>query len=139
LLQRDIEILNSYIALEKIRYQSRLSIMFNVHGLVQHERIPPLLLFPLVENAFKEGLSETVDDPWININLAVDAGRLKLKIEHSLPKLKSLNHAESFQQNGFKQLIKKLETQFSGGYKLYMHQEEEISVTEMELDLARRY
>jgi hypothetical protein len=139
LLKRDIEILNSYIELEKIRYDDRLDLSFSINGEILEQRIPPLLMFPLVESAFKEGISETIEDPWININLEIKGCNIKFKVSHSLPKFKPLNQTDTFELNGLKNLHKKLEAQFSGGYELKMHEGEEMSIAIMQLDLTKQY
>ena len=62
LLKRDVEILENYIGLEKIRYEDRLDLNFNISGISEEQKIAPLLILPLVENAFKHGTSERIGD-----------------------------------------------------------------------------
>ena len=54
-LTQEINYLNSYIALEKLRYEGEVHVNFTVDGLVNGQRIAPLLLISFVENAFKHG------------------------------------------------------------------------------------
>lgn len=84
-LARDVEILKDYIQLEQLRYEERLDLNLDIDRDLQHWQIAPLLLLPLVENAFKHGVSETVDRPWINIELRVLNGILHVKISNSKP------------------------------------------------------
>jgi len=66
----EIALLNNYIELEKLRYDKRLIINFNIN--IDHEiEIPPLIMLSVVENAFKHGASDDIGNPVINIDLTV--------------------------------------------------------------------
>ncbi|MFT3704817.1 MAG: histidine kinase [Agriterribacter sp.] len=84
-LQRDVEILKDYIRLEQLRYEERLDLNLDIDNDLQQWQIAPLMLLPLVENAFKHGVSETIDKPWINIEIKVLHGILHVKISNSKP------------------------------------------------------
>ncbi|SCY63371.1 sensor histidine kinase [Flavobacterium caeni] len=80
---REVEFLSGYIALEKMRYDERIDIDFNAKVDDNQTPIVPLLLVPLVENAFKHGGSETVARGFIRIDLVVGNGRLDFSVENS--------------------------------------------------------
>jgi two-component system LytT family sensor kinase len=80
---REIQFLNDYIELEKIRYDARLELRF-VHSVEEPERpIMPLMLVPLVENAFKHGASETTDKAFIHIELRQKENGLTFVVENT--------------------------------------------------------
>jgi LytS/YehU family sensor histidine kinase len=56
-LEQEVNYLNNYIELQKLRSTSSLTVNFNVVGNVSSTQIAPLLLLPFVENAFKYGIS----------------------------------------------------------------------------------
>jgi len=58
-IEQELQIVTVYIALEKLRYDESLRINFNHDVEDMKQATPPLLLIPLVENAFKHGVSET--------------------------------------------------------------------------------
>ena len=67
-IEQEIKIITDYIELEKLRYDESLTVNFNYDVEDMKQALPPLLLMPLVENAFKHGVSETRDVPlWIFI------------------------------------------------------------------------
>lgn len=82
-LKKEIEYVNNYIELEKIRYGERLDVSVNVFSNVDHFYISPLLLLPLVENSFKHGVNENIGDCWIRIDVSVHDQWLSAKIENS--------------------------------------------------------
>ncbi len=47
------------------------------------QALPPLLLIPLVENAFKHGVSETRSDPFVDIHLSVNKRQLLFIVKNS--------------------------------------------------------
>lgn len=55
-LREELDIVESYLAIERERFQERLVISIEVSEDVQHARVPPLVLQPLVENAVKHGV-----------------------------------------------------------------------------------
>lgn len=71
-LEQEWKIVTDYIALEKLRYDDSLNITVS-YSLRDHEyQLPPLLLIPLVQNAFKHGVSETSAAPFLDVTLTVD-------------------------------------------------------------------
>ncbi|MES2277108.1 MAG: sensor histidine kinase [Bacteroidota bacterium] len=68
LLSGEISLLQNYIGLEKLRYDERLTITFEVTA-NQQVLIAPLILLAIVENAFKHGAGDDTGRPIINIDL----------------------------------------------------------------------
>src|SRR5690606_1011548 len=83
-LSKELEYINSYIELERMRYGSRLDVSFNVYNAVEHFQISPLLLLPLVENAFKHGFTTALSECWLRIDVMVHHDWLTVKIENSV-------------------------------------------------------
>ena len=79
----EIKILEDYIELEKIRYNSRLAISFNKEIDDPDRQVVPLLLLPLIENAFKHGASENRFKSFIEINMILNRGHLNFEIENT--------------------------------------------------------
>lgn len=86
-IEQEIKIIADYIALEQLRYDDSLSVGFS-HDLEDpRQGIPPLLLIPLVENAFKHGVSETRENPFVNIHLKVSNKMLVFTVQNSTGEL----------------------------------------------------
>ena len=82
-LHDEVALLRNYLALEQLRYGTRLTLEFRTDGLAPAATIAPLLLLPLVENAFKHGAAEQVGAAHIRIGLAVAAGWFTCVVENS--------------------------------------------------------
>lgn len=135
LLKRDIEIVESYIALEKIRYEERLELNFSISGEIADIEIAPLLILPLVENAFKHGTSEMVGEAWINIDLTVKNSVLKLKISNSKPEVLPEDILKHKGNIGLSNVRKRLEILYPNAHELKLFDEEDMYVAILEIKL----
>ncbi|GHB61685.1 sensor histidine kinase [Persicitalea jodogahamensis] len=83
---KEIAYLSDYISLEQIRYSDRLEVITNFGELgdLKDLMIPPMLLLPLVENAFKHGAAQTEGRCWIQLHLSRMANRLVFTVENSM-------------------------------------------------------
>jgi two-component system, LytTR family, sensor kinase len=82
-IEQELKIIDDYIALERIRYDDTLRVNFNYDVEDMKQALPPLLLIPLVENAFKHGVSETRSQPFIDIHLSVVKRQLAFFVRNS--------------------------------------------------------
>ena len=82
-LQQEVEYLESYIELQKLRFGRDVVIVFNQQlsdGKANHS-IEPMLLIPFVENAFKHG-TDYADQPFIDIELNVSGNVLVFQVKN---------------------------------------------------------
>jgi len=86
-LDREIKFLEDYIELEKIRHGDKAEITFDVTGTTNGATIPPLLLIPFVENAFKHGINAQLGKAWVHIMIKLDATNniFTFQIENNKP------------------------------------------------------
>ena len=82
-IDQEIKIMSDYISLETLRFDDSLHINFNHDIEDMKQAIPPLLMIPLVENAFKHGVSETRGNPFIDIHLSVRRQQLSFTVRNS--------------------------------------------------------
>jgi hypothetical protein len=82
-LAEELHQLQLYLAIEKIRFGHRLNTEISQHGVLDTMVLPPLLLQPIVENAIKFGLYDTIGE--ITISVTVAAAEKELLIEVKNP------------------------------------------------------
>ena len=78
-LQEEMQLVEEYLKLEKIRYEERLSYSLNneVHN---HIQIPPFLVQSMVENAIKHGISKKVIGGEINVSIRFENNNLIMEV-----------------------------------------------------------
>jgi hypothetical protein len=85
----EIEYLQNYIELHKIRYRKTVEITFN-HNINSGLTVSPLLFIILLENAFKHGIDSLSENAFVNIDLYEEDKFIYFKIENNFdPKEKS--------------------------------------------------
>ena len=135
-LEKEINHIQNYIELEKIRYPDGFDIFFTSKGDTRHQLIAPLLLFPFVENAFKHGLSESIESSWINLNINLERKHLQFRIENSLAERKPDADMEGL---GLQNIQRRLELLFTGNYNLLIKQQERSYLVELNINLETYY
>lgn len=83
-LGKEIELLKNYINLEQLRYGDRLDMSVTISGKIDQYQIAPLLLLPFLENAFKHGTSEQIDQCWISFDLSMEGSIMRFKLVNSI-------------------------------------------------------
>ncbi len=80
LLKQELEFIEQYLDLEKLRFQDRMSVQLNIAPDTLIARIPNLILQPLVENAVRHSIAARADSGLIEIISWRDNGRLWLEV-----------------------------------------------------------
>jgi signal transduction histidine kinase len=81
-LQSEIEYLENYIDLHKIRYHKSVDIQFE-HSIEENAQIAPLLFIILLENAFKHGVDTLTEAAYIKMNLSSNDNKIHFTIENN--------------------------------------------------------
>ena len=132
-IEQELKIINDYIALEKLRYDESLRINFNHDIEDMKQAIPPLLLIPLVENAFKHGVSETRGQPFVDIHLAVNKRQLSFMVKNSS---ETSPEGGNVKENiGLSNLRRQLELLYKT-YELSVQQQKSVFIATLKIDLA---
>ncbi|WP_156027159.1 sensor histidine kinase [Sporocytophaga myxococcoides] len=82
-IEEELETINLYLDIEKIRFGEKLQIELDIKNSVNGALIPPMLLQPLVENAVKHGVYESLESITISINAELANGNLHISVENS--------------------------------------------------------
>lgn len=117
-LNSEVQLLNNYIELEKLRNGAGLSIEFKVNVDSEDYKIAPLILLTLVENAFKHGVNRDPNNPQVNIVLNVENGKLTFKVENTIPTESVSRMGAGKEGIGLKNMKRQLELSYNKEYSL---------------------
>jgi sensor histidine kinase YesM len=133
-LSKEVEMLQHYIELEKGRFLERLDMTVNIQGDLQ-KHIAPLLLLPFLENSFKHGANEMIDQAWISLDLSVHGDTLKFKlINGRSPDGDGGNHAWS-SHIGLQNVKKRLQLIYPNAHELRITEDDDTFVVSLTLEL----
>jgi sensor histidine kinase YesM len=82
-LEKELAVVNNYIALQKIRSDAQLDFEMKSSGEINGQQIAPLLLITFLENAFKHGAKGNPERSFIRINTEVEKNRLSFSVENN--------------------------------------------------------
>ena len=84
-LAEEVELARRYLAIEQIRFGSRMQVVWELDPDAAQARVPPLLLQPLVENAVRHGIEPSDAEGVIRVRTRVKLGRALVSIVNSVP------------------------------------------------------
>jgi two-component system, LytTR family, sensor kinase len=120
MLGKELEYLQNYIELQRMRISETVRIDFTVSGDPEAILLEPLLLIPFVENAFKHGVSY-LEESWITINLQVTASELNFHVGNKIIRQNKLDvPAES--GIGLKNVKRRLELLYPGRHEIRVNE-----------------
>lgn len=130
-LKSEVEFLESYVNLMKLRYNSKVRINFKSPLVVPEKIIPPFLFISLIENAFKHGISYR-EESFIDIDLIIGENRLLLIIKNSK---NDQNQLHPFTGIGIENTRKRLSLLFGQDYHLDIIDSEELFTANLSIPI----
>ena len=82
-LKDELEFIEKYLALEKDRFGNRLRTSIDLEDDCLDERIPPMILQPIVENAIKHGIAPKIEGGEVKIKIGRTANELTCEVTDS--------------------------------------------------------
>ncbi|MES2110798.1 MAG: histidine kinase [Bacteroidota bacterium] len=124
-LSAEINLVRNYIELEKLRYDERLTVNFNID--IEHDiEVAPLILLSLVENAFKHGASDDAGAPMVDIDLRVTAENFIFNITNSIATYNSTEKWDAGDRIGLNNLRRQLDLIYGKAYRLDVNREDKL-------------
>lgn len=133
-LTREVEYMENYLDLEKLRLNEEIPITFAVDGNIASTRITPLILITFLENAFKHGIGNATGNSWITVSLRVDDGVLHYKVANSVVnhKDKTVREASGL---GLANVRRRLDLSYPDRYELHVTEDAERYSIHLEINL----
>ena len=115
-LEEELEYIQNYLDIEQERFHDRLHVVMNIEEETKQIHVPALILQPLVENAFKHGISLIESDGEIHLTTNLKNNQLILELRNSIPNETKLSKVPS-NRLGLSNLKKRLEQVYGDHYE----------------------
>jgi two-component system LytT family sensor kinase len=115
-LEKEVEYLQNYIELQRLRISDAVIIRFTIDGNMEGRMVEPMLLIPFVENAFKHGVSY-LEASHIVIHLKTDDRELHFRVENNRIK-KNDDPVQQDSGIGLKNVLRRLDLLYPGTHSI---------------------
>ncbi|MEO7446355.1 MAG: histidine kinase [Ferruginibacter sp.] len=132
-LQQELLMIKEYIDLEKIRYGNKLEIHISTPQKVNDIYIAPLVLLPFVENCFKHGTSNMLQNPWVNLTIEMKDTRLVMKLMNGKEPLTGNQNNKT--GIGIKNVKQRLDLLYKNQYALQIREDKEVFIVDLWIKL----
>jgi sensor histidine kinase YesM len=132
-LSSEINLINSYIELQKYRVRDPSKIKFNNDVNDLNTELEPMLLLPLVENSFKHGMMGDSADGFISIELICHKGKISFRVSNNKGIAPS---SESTGGIGLKNIEERLKLIYKDQYSLTVEETERLFTVHLKLNTA---
>jgi LytS/YehU family sensor histidine kinase len=132
-LQKELQMVQDYIEIEKIRYGNQMELHIDLPETTTNYYIAPLLLLPLVENCFKHGTSQMLEQPWVHLQASIVNDQLHLKLLNG--KLNEGIVDAPVSGIGIRNVKERLLLLYPGRHELHITSEEEVFIVNLKIGL----
>jgi two-component system, LytTR family, sensor histidine kinase AlgZ len=116
-LTKEIEYMQNYISLERLRLNDQIPISFSIQGTTEGVLISPLIFITFLENAFKHGVSNNDKNAFVNLSLSLNGKECIYSVENSkLPSVKP--EAQEKSGIGLQNVKRRLDLSYPDRYTL---------------------
>lgn len=134
-LKKEIEYMQNYISLERLRLNNQTPISFDVEGPVDQLLIAPFILITFLENAFKHGVSNNDTASWVKVRMHADAQSCVYVVENS--KITSVKkESEEKSGIGLQNVRRRLELTYPDRHELLVSEDEKSYRVTLKLQLS---
>jgi len=132
LLDKELDYIKNFIALQKLRYKEKEFVKFEIKGETSKVFIPPMIFLPFIENAFKHGSISSLNA--IEILLDVGENQINFRCKNQIRELSDTekNHVGGL---GIKNIKRRLELLFPSKHKLKISEENNVYIVELNIQL----
>ena len=127
-LKDEIEYLNNYIELHKIRYKKTVDIVFK-NNINPNLKVAPLLFIIFLENAFKHGVEKLSENAYIHLNLYEDENNILFEIKNNFDP----NEINSKSGVGLENLRRRLTLLYKNNYNLVIQQAKDVYTVRLKI------
>lgn len=132
LLEHELNFIRDFVELGRVRFGQSVVINFEVDSTIDPFRIPPLMLIPFVENAFKHGPERSRKNAWIDIKITVKDEQLIFTVRNGV---NTMARKPEYGGVGLPNVKRRLELNYPDRYVLDIRSPEDEFIVELKLKL----
>jgi sensor histidine kinase YesM len=136
-LDKELKMVSDYCVLEQIRYGNHLDLTIELPGNTGNLYITPLLLLPFVENCFKHGASNMLEQPWVSLYISIENDTMKMNLVNGKPPETGTPPA-SKTGIGIINVRKRLSLLYPQQHYLQITSEEDVFIVNLTVSLERK-
>ncbi|MGJ8738166.1 sensor histidine kinase [Zobellia laminariae] len=134
LLSKELEHIENFVALQKLRLSEKNTLSFTVNGTFKNQLIAPIILINYIENAFKYGVNpETMSE--IDIKVQINGNDLTLIVKNHIVVNRGTS-ANSSTKEGMQNSLKRLDILYPNKYKLKVDDTGTMYTCTLQIDLS---
>ena len=133
-LENEIDYIQSYIDLQQQRFGNRLKLNVAFHPSNDQYQIEPMLLIPLVENAFKHGTGN-IEDASIDIRLTAENGMLDFCVKNKFNPA-STDEKDNTHGIGLPNLKRRLDLLYGKNHKLLISEKDDLFTVSLQIQIS---
>ena len=132
-LEKEIKMIQDYMALEKIRYGEQMDMTIEMKGNSYNKVVTPLLLIPFIENSFKHGASKMLTHPYVKLSISIEEDNLLFLLTNNKPDVAAPPTRNG--AIGLKNVRKRLQLLYPGTHELNIVNEPESFIVFLKIKL----
>lgn len=117
-LQTEVELLQLYLQVQRLRFADRLQTSFDIPDELLRAQVPSLMLQPLVENAIKHGIAKRARGGSVRVSASRCQDHLTLTVYNDGPALTAAGTREATTGVGMSNLRSRLQILYGDGFAL---------------------
>jgi LytS/YehU family sensor histidine kinase len=135
LLSREIEYMQNYISLERLRLNNQIPIKLDIEGNIEDVWITPLIFITFLENAFKHGVTNNSSAAWVKVSIRIQNKECIYIVENSkIVNAQVDNGGKS--GIGLQNVQRRLELSYPGQYQLQVEDKADRYFVQLNLRLS---
>jgi hypothetical protein len=132
-LEKEVEMMKVYMALEKIRLNDSIEMELNAKGEMSNKMIAPFLLLPFIENSFIQS-SALTEQAWMNMDISIEGDIFTMKLANGT--LPDNNGLQAFSEDGLDNVKKRLCLSYPQRHELKINQHPDMFIVLLKIQLS---
>lgn len=133
-LQKEVDYLNNYIELEKLRHGAKMNTRLSISGELDSYQIAPMILNPFFENSFKHGIAESIHSPSLLLKISVsNEGLMHFYLENSFEETRNSSTSKGI---GITNVKRRLELLYPEKHQLQITKENNLFTVDLKMQLT---